>query len=818
MEIDRLHKLQDDRSDCRSIGSNYQPSSQSRKISVGITIDSLGTKRSGATKKEEIIISNAERENDNKENSLEDKMKGKGVAEAIEGKHTEAPEKVTSPWITTRSFYQNPPTSETFVFGKQTSNLPATKGRRSKLSRPQDTAIAHSVELLENQFGDGKQKTFKGLIYKRKGSNDGNSQKAADFTFATAQEVLVSDKVATESESKRENRRTETLRMKLWEILGTVSSPRSQPSNSQARDEGANNSKLEKSHHQNGDAVIKPIQNSDTIETDSENPDHTMKRPATRSLTQNIVKSKAQPVKTKTGPSSSYRNKLPEKNIFSFEEGLLGKGDGAVNGGSSMSGRKKGGRKTYGIEPHKIHFSEKNNADGIQGEHCTSVNPTPVEKASSYSDRRENIQGCSPQSKGEYVEQINRTQGDTHQSPRTDSHYSAGKNRVERQGDDSSRAVPENKDQQEAFDQPYLKNFMDPQDEFQSPTFRISTPMLSSSPSSTPNSDQTPNTDQLEQKLYSPLLAGTRFNLGKIRNFRTMNNSKADCHTPNSKTESSDDEMELKDSPPSKPSPLKGRKEVEDGLSKSSSEYEDSMRSEEEHTEIDAFTPERSNSVLYSSKRLRNLEGKSVSNFNSTLPSTTGIGDSDWNPEPSEQKQENEIERVITLFALALENFKNKMKAAIRKRSSDILISVSEDIHLQLQNVVSQIQTDVGELTSNCKSKRKVLEMKFQEQQEKLNLIQDKFKQDIHQHLQDCKSSVEELEMHNFDLKGTVKKQKASHKKLLMKVEEAVETQLNGAERRITAVNKASFLLLFMGKESRASFPYIWALYALFCL
>ncbi|EEF47155.1 conserved hypothetical protein [Ricinus communis] len=31
----------------------------------------------------------------------------------------------------------------------------------------------------------------------------------------------------------------------------------------------------------------------------------------------------------------------------------------------------------------------------------------------------------------------------------------------------------------------------------------------------------------------------------------------------------------------------------------------------------------------------------------------------------------------------------------------------------------------------------------------------------------------------------------ASHKKLLMKVEEAVETQLNGAERRITAVNKA---------------------------
>lgn len=45
------------------------------------------------------------------------------------------------------------------------------------------------------------------------------------------------------------------------------------------------------------------------------------------------------------------------------------------------------------------------------------------------------------------------------------------------------------------------------------------------------------------------------------------------------------------------------------------------------------------------------------------------------------------------------------------------------------------------------------------EQQEKLKLIHDKFKEDIYQLLHDCKSTVEELEMHHNELKGTVKKQ-----------------------------------------------------------
>ncbi|CAK7348552.1 unnamed protein product [Dovyalis caffra] len=204
------------------------------------------------------------------------------------------------------------------------------------------------------------------------------------------------------------------------------------------------------------------------------------------------------------------------------------------------------------------------------------------------------------------------------------------------------------------------------------------------------------------------------------------------------------------------------------------------------------------------------------------------------------------------------------MELETRKKSSDILVSVSEEVHLQLRNIEAQIQTDLGKLSSVSKSKRKRLESRFEEQQEQLKLINDKFKQDIYQHLQECKITLEGLELHQIDFKGTVKKQsmaayaiarmyisahimdlsfcidkatsfamsfllrclvttetelnedvsfvgtlknssfmfidylyiaEASHQKLLMQAEEAVETQLDDAQRRITAVHKASLLL-----------------------
>ncbi|KAL9397163.1 hypothetical protein Peur_011416 [Populus x canadensis] len=200
------------------------------------------------------------------------------------------------------------------------------------------------------------------------------------------------------------------------------------------------------------------------------------------------------------------------------------------------------------------------------------------------------------------------------------------------------------------------------------------------------------------------------------------------------------------DSPPRKTSPLKGEKDVEGGLFESSSEDGYSESSEEGspifkgHREGDNFSPEtatavRSKFMLHPTKRLRNHNVEELRKFSPTSPSPTGTS---YN--------------IVTLSA----------------------------------------PCPRGKLSSVNKSKRRRLESRFEEQQEELKLIHDKFKQDIYQHLQECKTTLEGLELHQIDFNGTVKKRKASHQKLLMQAEEAVKTQLDDAQRRITAVQKAS--------------------------
>lgn len=82
------------------------------------------------------------------------------------------------------------------------------------------------------------------------------------------------------------------------------------------------------------------------------------------------------------------------------------------------------------------------------------------------------------------------------------------------------------------------------------------------------------------------------------------------------------------------------------------------------------------------------------------------------------------------------------------------------------------------------------LQENFAEQKERFRLLHEKFKEEISYHIQDCRSIIEGLEMQKIELKGTQKKQKTSHKKLISQLEEAVQNQLDDAHRRITAVNE----------------------------
>lgn len=54
-----------------------------------------------------------------------------------------------------------------------------------------------------------------------------------------------------------------------------------------------------------------------------------------------------------------------------------------------------------------------------------------------------------------------------------------------------------------------------------------------------------------------------------------------------------------------------------------------------------------------------------------------------------------QFDRAVELLALELGKLQSKLKSMTSQKSSEILKSVAEEIHLQLQNVHSQIQTDM---------------------------------------------------------------------------------------------------------------------------
>ncbi|KAL6219671.1 hypothetical protein ACLB2K_007430 [Fragaria x ananassa] len=246
-----------------------------------------------------------------------------------------------------------------------------------------------------------------------------------------------------------------------------------------------------------------------------------------------------------------------------------------------------------------------------------------------------------------------------------------------------------------------------------------------------------------------------RFVIGDIHRFRNSSTSKQEF-SENAQTQSSDATEEIRDSP-MKTTPDMEKNDAESGLSLSSSEERD----------LENF--EEGSPVIQGHKWI--VEDKCME-------------------EPSEPIEVDGLARAVELFALGLAKLKTKMKTATTRISSEILASVAVEVQLQLQNVESQIQTDMGKLTNLSKLKRKKLETRFEEQQGQLKVICDKFKEQVNQHLQDCRNTIEGLEVYQTEFKGTVEKQKASHGKLVSQVEEAIENQLNDAQKRIKVMNE----------------------------
>ncbi|TVU30997.1 hypothetical protein EJB05_22659, partial [Eragrostis curvula] len=155
-----------------------------------------------------------------------------------------------------------------------------------------------------------------------------------------------------------------------------------------------------------------------------------------------------------------------------------------------------------------------------------------------------------------------------------------------------------------------------------------------------------------------------------------------------------------------------------------------------------------------------------------------------------EQCPENYLTRAFDQLVVVLGRFQTKIKSETSKKSTEILAATGEIIRQHLEGVEVQMQADVDKLVNAGKSKRKRLESSFEEQQEKLRVLHEKFKEDVNKQLQDCSNSLKDFESYHSELKGAADKQKSSHKKLLVNAEKTVGVQLNDAESKIAEVQK----------------------------
>ncbi|CAL0300181.1 unnamed protein product [Lupinus luteus] len=741
MDNEVRHKLQDDRtSECRSFGSNIIPSSQSRKISIGVLADSKGSTRCGITKDNGPIVANTERIISNVGNFIGEISKVQRVITSFNTKKVEGPEEALKcSWIP-KPFYQRTTTSDDILQPDQAFNLPASAVERDKLKGKGCAAGKNPVQLFSksNQISiftssNDNQKKSDGETSRSKGRKDETSERVEEFTFITAKEVSESDKTKPEDKTTSSKNSTENLRMKLCQILGTTSmlAPGTQRADLQTRKKGQGEDRLplEQLVNPKDKKFVKTRQYSDPIETDSENTDRTPKRPVTRSVTRKRMPSKKQQAKGKNTPSSKDTKDCPDKSIFSFNGKWTGRRDTFPNGGFSMSLKEKGQGKKSKVGPHETFFTENDTADKFNGD--TSKTDLPLNDGATFSlgNKMGGFSCCLPdhQTKSPPTPKLNQRKV-YYQPPAvnsTDLH--------------EELQVLEKGNQQEYTSDPVVKNVAKSQDNLQSPTFQLNTPALSSSPSPTPKTDQKAN------DISSPV-SSKRFSLGAIRNLRTFQTPEPEFDWPGEQKEFYDMEG-LKYSTLGKETPPFKETEEQDGSSDSSSEE---------------------------------------SNFSG---SQEGSEESDSIDEASEQNQDGFV-RAVELFASELVKLKTKLKSMTSQKSSEILKSVAEEIHVQLQNVHSQIETDIGKLTGLSKSKRKRLETRFEDQQKHLRLIYDKFKEEVNLHLQDCRSTVEGLDADRIEIKGALEKQRVAHKKLLSHVEEVVEMQLNDAQRKISATHE----------------------------
>ncbi|KAL3519010.1 hypothetical protein ACH5RR_021599 [Cinchona calisaya] len=733
MDMDGQPNFSDDRvSDCQSFRSIPHPCGQPRKISIGILMDSFAMSGSKNVDVKESVVPTDENTTLSKANCDEDGKRLEGVVDiANKGKQTGVLEQKTSPWLSTRSIHQKLPIS-TQVHGTEPTKISLAAGTVTEIHN-----TIHVVKVPP---------------YRKMFDGDTTAEGVEKPSFATTQKVVPEKEVVEDKATKEETKGSETLRMKLWEILGTISSPNEQKPNDEDLEMGAKDMKSFQHNDGDGNPVLKPGNNSDTIESDSECHDRPIRRPRTHSLTRKRASDKLKVTKVKNAQSTCYEKENQEKNTSSFREGFSARLHYAVSEGSLTFMRKKSEKWSPGIKTRTMCSLEQENPGQDQQVKDTDERKPSLEKSLSHGyGLGDNNEFCQRRKSGFIEPKSVAVEIDSHpvHLKKVSEHL---RNVID------SPKLQKGVDWQDDVDHVFLKHRSEQNFDIPSPTFGGNTSNRRSTPSFPPSKIETHSAKStpgypLEANLWeaddeSP--AKMTSNTERIQSFKSFLASKLTCDKSDSQSSSSDDAGGLEGSHPMKPMPTV--EEPGNRLFKLSSDDSESE-------------------ILKEGSHVKGNEEKS--NLHQHI----------------ELNQGDELASAVSLFALALERVKSKMKSVVRKRSAEILMSVAEGIHMQLQIAESEIQADIGKLTSLNKTKRKRLEMRIQELQGEFSIIHAKFKEEVHRYLQDCTNTVDDLDAHQMELRGTQEKQSASHRKLISQAEEAIETQLSDAVKRITEVH-----------------------------
>ncbi|XP_071738389.1 meiosis-specific protein ASY3-like [Rutidosis leptorrhynchoides] len=725
-----------------SFGSNYHPSSQSRKMSIGIMVDSsVKTKsKNGTGTVNELQTSG------NVTSSKGMPAERKQVFSSDFGKQNEAP------LLRTSNSYQNRSYSNANGHPKVSnlpsdSNVPLQPSGVKTVGMEPGSYFANQMSIL--QATDANEKKPKNNTSQMEEGNH-------DTIHATPLKVPVPDEEKREQKtSEKGNSSNIALRLKVRELLGTICAPNEEQDNPGTREMNANDSRPKSTTSKNDSPVSMHKPPLDTIETNSESPDDNLKRPLTRSLTrkkpqaqkiaptrQTSLKPQAMKVAPRKQASlkPQAKNTVPTKqasidrgkqvhldeNAFSFVESWSKQPNTDVNQGFKTFKRKE--REVLVTRPAKTCVMEGVHKDKSQQTTDGKETNADASNVSLFGNRARESEVVKP---------------NTEMKEKT--RYQFESNNMD----------------QDSFAKPSFTKNADPQYDLNSPTFELKTSTKFSSPKSLFQ------TNQEDLNVNSPSETSRSCSSQSMGSFRGSH------YNAKPKNAAKD----LLDTPVSKP---EGSKEYK--RSRSPSKEVESESSEDDSPMIvvsDKCEGKRWSESPYQKEDSESSEDGSP---------IKGDVDND-NFDASEQ---DGLAGAVKLFALALERVQRRMHSVTSKQSAAILLSVSKNIHSQLQNAESKIQNDIGKLTSLGKSKRTHTENQYQEQQEQLKRIYEKFKEEVDLHLQKSQSTLEGLDAHQIQVRGVVEKQRQSHKKFIQQTEEAIEKQLLEAQTRIADVHRVA--------------------------